>query len=80
MSEPSEIDFSCTDPRALTLAQWLALKAQVRKRAHDERAALLSRVFARMWRWLKRRSARPAPEREEFAPSHRRPLYIGGRA
>ena len=61
MPDDNELDIRTTGISALTPEQWDALKRHVIRRAHEERAQVISEMFARLFDWLRRSSQSTAP-------------------
>lgn len=80
MTSWTDIDLSTIDLRTLPAEQWEPLKAEVRRRAHAERTAVLHRLFAAARNRLRGAVARQRLEARSYAASHKQPLYVGGRA
>jgi hypothetical protein len=73
------MDLSRIDLTTLPPEQWEPLKAEVRRRAHAERAQMLRAVFARLRGWIGGRMPRPRLAGDDIASAYKRPLYFGGR-
>jgi hypothetical protein len=75
----SECDLSTIDVRGITPKEWEAVKGEVVRRAHAERAKVLRQLAKRLrcwWGIRKERRGRPA---QIYISSRQRALYWSGR-
>ena len=75
----SEMDLMQVDLRALPPEQRGELFAEVERRARIERALVLRGLAAWVRKWLRGPAGRRRREAESYAPSHKQPLFFGGR-
>ena len=75
----SEMDLTKVDLTTLPPEQRGDLHAEVQRRARIERALVLRGIAARVRDWLRGRADRRQREAQTYAPSHKQPLFFGGR-
>jgi hypothetical protein len=75
----SECDLSAIDIRTITPEEWEAVKREVLRRAHAERAKVMRDLIKRLRSWWQGRKHRRDAVVQTCTSSHKHPLYWGGR-